>query len=347
MFLRVKIVNSNKYFYLVETQRVKGKQHPVQRNVKYLGAHESAIAQIEKMNISPAEKTQLIAKIKSIKPLPHEAQQNQDLLMTTCKQKLAVLGLQQLDMFVEIAALLSPLQNYISVYDESQMNSFIQRIKLELSQRNSELNQTLNLQHPHLNSQANLLYFQHIFSPFCYNQAAFWEEQISKVEELSIKVGDPELTLIFHMAPVSHMWDLLHNRPDTLLEYLQSLKQEMNKAAHKLSKKQREILLQLFVETIGTVLKQAQWVPTKLLQPQPEANFDGGCSPVFSRALKRLEDRNLVIRRAKQESHTNKRTKHVEFSHLGMMVTRKIWLTLSGDEQQRFANLRNRKLANG
>jgi len=42
MFIRVKMVDSNEYFYLAQTQRVEGKPHPVQRVIEYLGSREAA-----------------------------------------------------------------------------------------------------------------------------------------------------------------------------------------------------------------------------------------------------------------------------------------------------------------
>ena len=42
MFIRIKQVKGNSYFYLMESQRVEGKPHPVPKTIAYLGNRDRA-----------------------------------------------------------------------------------------------------------------------------------------------------------------------------------------------------------------------------------------------------------------------------------------------------------------
>ena len=66
MFLRIKTVKSNPYFYLVENERVEGKPNPVQRTIEYLGNRNQAIATLEGGDYPSKDK--LLAQIKGTAP---------------------------------------------------------------------------------------------------------------------------------------------------------------------------------------------------------------------------------------------------------------------------------------
>lgn len=152
----------------------------------------------------------------------------------------------------------------------------------------------------------------------------FWQGQIPKVEDMLRQEGAEELVAVFQNAPAFYVWDLLHNRPDSLLEYLQSLKRAINEGKRKLSKLQIEILLDLYALSIGG-LAPATWIPSKVLGSQTPADWSA-----VSRALKRLEERGLIVRQYKKAS-TFRRTTTVRFTYLGSMVTKPIWDSLDAD----------------
>jgi hypothetical protein len=66
VFIRIKQVKGNSYFYLMESQRVEGKSHPVPKTIAYLGNRDKAIARLETMTIS--HKEQLIARVRVATP---------------------------------------------------------------------------------------------------------------------------------------------------------------------------------------------------------------------------------------------------------------------------------------
>ncbi|MDZ4877710.1 MAG: hypothetical protein CLLPBCKN_007145 [Chroococcidiopsis cubana SAG 39.79] len=66
MFIRIKQVKGNSYFYLMESQRVEGKPHPVPKTIAYLGNRDRAISRLETMAISNQE--QLIARVRAATP---------------------------------------------------------------------------------------------------------------------------------------------------------------------------------------------------------------------------------------------------------------------------------------
>lgn len=66
MFLRVKTVKSNPYFYLVENERVEGKPNPIQQVVEYLGNRSTAIAILEASDYPGKDK--LLARVRAAAP---------------------------------------------------------------------------------------------------------------------------------------------------------------------------------------------------------------------------------------------------------------------------------------
>ncbi|MGL4623021.1 MAG: hypothetical protein ACRCZS_28880 [Chroococcidiopsis sp.] len=66
MFIRIKQVKGNSYFYLMESQRVEGKPHPVPKTIAYLGNRDKAISRLEAMTIP--HKQQLIARVLAATP---------------------------------------------------------------------------------------------------------------------------------------------------------------------------------------------------------------------------------------------------------------------------------------
>lgn len=63
MFLRVKRVKSNPYFYLVESERTEGKSTPVQRVIEYLGNQAEALHRLEEGDYP--NKEQLLARVRA------------------------------------------------------------------------------------------------------------------------------------------------------------------------------------------------------------------------------------------------------------------------------------------
>lgn len=47
MFIRIKQVKGNSYFYLMESQRIEGKPHPIPKTIAYLGNRDKAISRLE------------------------------------------------------------------------------------------------------------------------------------------------------------------------------------------------------------------------------------------------------------------------------------------------------------
>ena len=79
MFVRVKTVKGNKYFYLIENKRVEGKPHPVQQVIEYLGNQETAIATLEAS--SYPDKERLLERVRESAsvgqaPQKHDKQEN-------------------------------------------------------------------------------------------------------------------------------------------------------------------------------------------------------------------------------------------------------------------------------
>ena len=66
MFIRIKQVKGNSYFYLMESQQVEGKPHPVPKTIAYLGNQDAAIAHLSAMTIPNQE--QLIAQVRAATP---------------------------------------------------------------------------------------------------------------------------------------------------------------------------------------------------------------------------------------------------------------------------------------
>ena len=66
MFIRIKQVKGNSYFYLMESQRVEGKPHPVPKTIAYLGNRDRAISRLETMAIP--HKQRLIARVLAATP---------------------------------------------------------------------------------------------------------------------------------------------------------------------------------------------------------------------------------------------------------------------------------------
>ncbi len=66
MFLRVKTVKSNPYFYLVENERVEGKPNPIQQVIQYLGNRDQALAALESSD--HPDKDKLLARVRAVAP---------------------------------------------------------------------------------------------------------------------------------------------------------------------------------------------------------------------------------------------------------------------------------------
>ncbi len=66
MFVRIKQVKGNSYFYLIKSQRVEGKLHPVPKTITYLGDQDAAISRLSVMTI--LNKEQLIAQVRAATP---------------------------------------------------------------------------------------------------------------------------------------------------------------------------------------------------------------------------------------------------------------------------------------
>lgn len=67
MFVRSTKVKGNRYFYLVESERVEGKTYPAQRMIEYLGNQDNAIAKLEASDYP--DKEHLLAKVKAAVPM--------------------------------------------------------------------------------------------------------------------------------------------------------------------------------------------------------------------------------------------------------------------------------------
>ena len=62
MFVRSTKVKGNRYFYLVESERVEGKTYPAQRMIEYLGNQDNAIAKLEASDYP--NKDELLARVR-------------------------------------------------------------------------------------------------------------------------------------------------------------------------------------------------------------------------------------------------------------------------------------------
>lgn len=66
MFIRIKQVKGNSYFYLMESQRVEGKPHPVPKTIAYLGNQQAAISRLEASNYPGKDK--LLSQVRAAIP---------------------------------------------------------------------------------------------------------------------------------------------------------------------------------------------------------------------------------------------------------------------------------------
>ncbi|MBV8887069.1 MAG: hypothetical protein JO235_24165 [Chroococcidiopsidaceae cyanobacterium CP_BM_RX_35] len=66
MLVKTKTVKGNKYFYLVESRRVKGKAHPIHKAIAYLGNQERAIPALQASNYP--DKDRLLAQVLEAAP---------------------------------------------------------------------------------------------------------------------------------------------------------------------------------------------------------------------------------------------------------------------------------------
>lgn len=176
---------------------------------------------------------------------------------------------------------------------------------------------------------------------FYANRNYFWEEQFPKVENKLRDAGAEELIPIFHDAPASQVWNLLHHHPDSLMDYLWVFKQAIKEGTLKLSKLQKKILLTLYEQTIMAI-RPAEWTPTESLESQTRAD----CSAI-SRAVKRLKERGLIAQHSEKKGNTPKRITHVKFTHLGFLVAKQIFHSQEDSVKQSFLTSLKTKLRNG
>lgn len=66
MFIRIKQVKSNSCFYLMQSQRVEGKPHPVPKTIAYLGNRDRAISRLEASDYSAKDK--LLSQVRAATP---------------------------------------------------------------------------------------------------------------------------------------------------------------------------------------------------------------------------------------------------------------------------------------
>jgi hypothetical protein len=66
VFIRIKQVKGNSYFYLMKSQRVEGKPHPVPKTIAYLGNRERAIARLEASDYPAKDK--LLSQVRAATP---------------------------------------------------------------------------------------------------------------------------------------------------------------------------------------------------------------------------------------------------------------------------------------
>lgn len=131
---------------------------------------------------------------------------------------------------------------------------------------------------------------------------------------------------VFHDAPAFYIWNLMRHRPSSLLEYLWSSKGAIDDGTHKLSKLQRELLLNLYGQTFGGALL-GRWIPTEWVC---------ALTPDVSRSLKRLCERSLILRQSPNGGNSPKRTTHVRLTHLGFAVAKRIWFSESSHNLRQY-----------
>lgn len=66
MFIRIKQVKGNSYFYLMESQRVEGLPHPVPKTIAYLGNRDKAISRLEASDYPAKDK--LLSQVRAATP---------------------------------------------------------------------------------------------------------------------------------------------------------------------------------------------------------------------------------------------------------------------------------------
>lgn len=67
MFIRIKQVKGNSYFYLMESQRLEEKPHPVPKTITYLGNQDEASARLEASNYPAKDK--LLSQVRAATPV--------------------------------------------------------------------------------------------------------------------------------------------------------------------------------------------------------------------------------------------------------------------------------------
>lgn len=66
MFVKTKTIKGNDYFYLMESQRVEGRSHPIPKTLAYLGNQEQALAALESSDYP--DKDKLLARVRAVAP---------------------------------------------------------------------------------------------------------------------------------------------------------------------------------------------------------------------------------------------------------------------------------------
>jgi hypothetical protein len=66
MFIKTKTIKGNDYFYLMQSQRLEGKSHPISKTLAYLGSRERAIATLESSDYPAKDK--LLARVRATAP---------------------------------------------------------------------------------------------------------------------------------------------------------------------------------------------------------------------------------------------------------------------------------------
>jgi hypothetical protein len=66
VFIRIKQVKSNSCFYLMQSQRVEGKPHPVPKTIAYLGNRNQAISRLEASDYPAKDK--LLSQVRAATP---------------------------------------------------------------------------------------------------------------------------------------------------------------------------------------------------------------------------------------------------------------------------------------
>lgn len=136
----------------------------------------------------------------------------------------------------------------------------------------------------------------------------FPEDETEKLSEVRDRYAADAADLLLQQI------EWAKDKPERLKEILgvNIIKAKVKEAASKLSKQQRTVLLKVHEETKQGQNKPVLWKPAQWFGEQTDSE-----RAALSRALKKLEERGLIVRKSSKQKGVPKRTAYVELTDTG------------------------------